>query len=475
MSTPLSAVLPGALLMLAAVAALALGLPLPTTDDLFFYGAPIQIAQGGGLENPPLRGFLEGLGTKAYHCHVPLQSWALGLWLKLWGVSSAAILGFVWTVFALGAAGLETLLRRLCWALPERLLLLLVYLTLHLVAASRPDGLALALALAGGAVLSFEDRGRFFGGSLLLGLGVLAYPMAALWGLLAAALNWLGTPREQRRPWSAFILPFAAAALLCAALFWWMLDGRLAEWLRVFQWVRAERGRPLWLMAELVAEFLTAPRRDVLFVPVLLSLPVSLFLAWRWRLRLPAQTLPTVALALLTSLGCALLYFAHASMQTAVLCGFLAAGAVVTATGSRLALTGLTGVYLCTFSLWWLQASFREVPPESERAAARTAAARAVTEKRALRVDSASARYAFDFRLPPEAYDVIYSTTARPYSPPFAQREASGETWIVARSWIRFLNRAPAATQEYPRVTIRGKGIDTLPLHPYEIVVLGPP
>lgn len=462
------------LLLLAIGAAFTLGLPLPTTDDLFFYGAPIQIAQGGGLENPPLRGFLEGLGTTAYFCHVPLHPWALGLWLKLWGVSSAAILAFVWTVYAIGAAGLEILLRRLRWALPERLLLLLVYLTLHLVSASRPDGLALALALSGGAVLSFDHRGRFFAGSLLLGFGVLAYPMAALWGLLAAALNWLGTLPAQRRPWSAFALPFAAAAIICAALFWWMLDGRLAEWLRVFQWVRAERGRPLWLMAQLVAEFLAAPRRDVLLVPVLFCLPVSLLLAWRWRQRLPAQTLPTVALALLTSLGCALLYFAHSSMQTSILCGFLAAGAVITATGSRLALAGLTGVYLCTFSLWWLQAGFRQEPPAAERAAARAAAARAVAEKRALRIDSASARYAFDFRLPPEAYDVIYSTTARPYAPPFAQREAAGETWILARSWIRFLNRAPAAAQEYPRVTIRGRAIDPLPLHPFEIVVLAP-
>lgn len=461
------------LLLLAAVAAaLGLGLPLPTTDDLFFYGAPFRIAEGGGLENPPLRGFLAGLGTQAYFCHVPLHAWTLGLWLKVWGVSTFSVLAFAWATFAVGGASLLVWLRRLGWELPERLLLLLVYLTLHLVAGSRPDGLALALALAGAAVISFESRGRFFLGALLLGGGVLAYPMAALWGLFFAALTWLATPPAKRLRWPALLLPFAAASLVWAGLFWLMVDGRVGEWLRVFQTVRGMRARPPSLILQIIGEFLHSPRKEALLVPVLCCLPLSLALAWLWRQRLPALTLPTVGLAVLTSLGCALLYFAASSTQTAIFCGFLAAGAIVTATRSRLGLAALVGIYACTFSLWWLQAGLRREPAEAERSAAREAARRALSEKRTLRIDSSSARYAFDFRLPPEAFDLIYSTAKPPYTPPFRDRAAAAETWIVARSWIRFLNNPPPAVQEYPRVTIRGKPIETLPLHPFEIVVL---
>lgn len=464
------------LLLAAAAAALTLGLPLPTTDDLFFYGAPIRLAEGGGLANPPLRGFLQGMGTEAYFCHLPLHAWILGFWLKLWGVSAASLLGFAWATFALGAPCLLVLLRRLGWRREEQVLLLLVYFTLHFASASRPDGLALALALAGAAALSFESRGRLFLGAWLLAAGVLAYPMAAIWGLLFAALRWVTTPSATRLPWAAFVVPVGLAAVLWAGLFWGMVDGRVGEWWRIFQATRAERGRPLWLIAEMVGDFLRNPRKDVLCVPALLCLPVALVLAWRSRG--VGLAFPTAALALLASLGCGLLYFAHSALQTAIFCGFLGAGAVVAAAGPlgrSLGLLALTGSYVVTFSLWWTQAAFRQEPPEAERAAARTAAALAVAEKRPLRVDSASARYAFDFRLPPEAFDVIYSTFQRPYSPEFASRETGRETWIVARSWIRFLFHAPAELRQYPSLTIRGRNIDTVPLRPYEIVVLAPP
>ncbi|MBS0659000.1 MAG: hypothetical protein JSR82_12235 [Verrucomicrobia bacterium] len=462
---------PGLLLLLALVAAVVLGLPLPSTDDLFFYGAPLQIAEGGGLTNPPLRGFLQGLGTDAYFCHVPLHPWALGLWLKMWGVSTASILGFAWATGALGAVSLSVWLRRLGWDLPERLLLLLVYVTLHFAAGSRPDGLALSLALAGGAALSFRSPLRCFLGLLLLGGGVLAYPMAALWGLCFAGLIWLATPAAERLTWRMLLLCASGAALLCGALFWWLLDGRVAEWLQVFQTVRGLRSRPPGLILQMIGEFLRSPRKEALLVPVLLCYPLALLLAWRMRAQLPRLTLPTVLVALATALGCGLLYFAAAALQTSIFCGFLAAGAIVTATRSRLGLAALTGIYLVAFSLWWTQSLLRQEPAEQERSAARAAAERAENAGRPLRIDAATARYAFDFRLPKSAYDLFYSTAEPPYSPLFATRSQRSETWIVARSWIRYLNQPPASILDYPRVTLRGRPVDTLPLHPYEIVV----
>lgn len=463
--------IPAVALLLALIAALALGLPLPTTDDLFFYGAPIHLGQGGGLENPPLRGFLQDLGTESYFCHVPLHPWALGLWLRLWGVSTASILGFAWATGALGAAGLWHWLRRLGWARPERWLLLLVYVTLHFAAASRPDGLAWALALAGGAIISFEKRARFFLGLLLLGGGVLAYPMAALWGLFLAGLMWWATPAERRLPLATLLLPTLAAGLIWAGLFWWMIDGRLAEWLRVFQSVRGLRSRPPGLILQMVGEFLRSPRKEALLVPALLCLPLALAVAWLARRSLSAMALPTAAAALVTSLACGLLYFAASALQTSIFLGFLAAGAIVTSLGSRLGLAGLIGIYLCSFSLWWTQNLLRQVPEEKECVAAQAAAQRATQSGRPLRIDSATARYAFDFRLPPGTYDLFYSTGTPPFSPVFSSRRERSETWIVARSWIRYLHAPPPEIQTYPRIEFRGKPIDTLPRHPFEIVV----
>jgi hypothetical protein len=65
-----------------------LGFPFPFLDDLFYTGTALNLAQGGGLENP----LLEHFGP--FYFYPPGYAFFLAGWLKLFGISSAAIIVF---------------------------------------------------------------------------------------------------------------------------------------------------------------------------------------------------------------------------------------------------------------------------------------------------------------------------------------------------------------------------------------------
>lgn len=68
------------------------GFPFPHPDDQAFVGAALNLAQGGGLVNALLE------QHTSYSAYPPVYSYCLALWLKIFGISSAAVVAYSFTL-----------------------------------------------------------------------------------------------------------------------------------------------------------------------------------------------------------------------------------------------------------------------------------------------------------------------------------------------------------------------------------------
>ncbi len=64
------------------------GFPFPYVDDGLFTGAALNLAAGGGLENPLLE------STGPYYLYPPFYDFFLGQWLKVAGISATSVIAF---------------------------------------------------------------------------------------------------------------------------------------------------------------------------------------------------------------------------------------------------------------------------------------------------------------------------------------------------------------------------------------------
>ncbi len=88
----------------------ALGEPLPFSDDLFLTGAAINMAAGHGFTNPFCPEYYT-LGSTQFYYYLPLHSYILAGWIKLFGLSRSSLAFFQCTASALACFGLWRVMR----------------------------------------------------------------------------------------------------------------------------------------------------------------------------------------------------------------------------------------------------------------------------------------------------------------------------------------------------------------------------
>jgi hypothetical protein len=211
--------------------------PKPIYDDLFYTGSSLNLAQGGDLANPLLA--RQGFPSHYFFLYPPLQSYVTAGWLKIFGISAAAVTALpIFLYFVITAATVAILRKHesprwLEWLVP------LGVAVAFLPAGLRPEPLATALAMAGFALLECGPRRAvsFFPGFLLLFLGASASPRITPFpAALAVFICWrLWPERGDRSPgrWN-FLLAAALALALAGFSFLWMIHFQLREFLLVF-------------------------------------------------------------------------------------------------------------------------------------------------------------------------------------------------------------------------------------------------
>lgn len=217
-----------------------LGYPRPNSDDLFFIGAGLHMAQGGDLVNPLLE--RQNFPSEWYFCQPPGHSYALAGWLKIFGISSGSLIAFQVGAYVLISWSTIGLLRR---GKAPKLLELLVPLgvaTATLPIGLRAEPLSIALTMAGLVVHAWlwrRDVAIFFGFlSMFLGALVAARvaPLSAAVALASFVQLW-----RSGIPMGRLALLAGASGLLTVLGFCLMIDFRLAEFLHTFQFHAAGR------------------------------------------------------------------------------------------------------------------------------------------------------------------------------------------------------------------------------------------
>jgi len=394
--------------------------PKPGSDDLFYLGASLNLADGGDFSNPLI--VRQEFPSHFFFVYPPLHSFALAGWLKMFGINSAAMTAYA--IFSCLVVSIATIfiLRRhqapawLEWLVPLGVCYGLLPLGL------RAEPFAAALVMGGFAIAEAEiSRRKAWAlgvGLLLIFLGGSAAPritiVAAALVLRAGWHAWISASRSRQR-WG-IVLCFLAAFLITGISFLLLIDFRVGEFLHTFHYFAA--GRVFGSKLRLLFAFLFGGGY------VQLSLPLLFF-----GLLIYAVTKPTDELSLTA-------YFVAATLPVAVVMGtigsgtpwwmflviFLLAGSALKRLSRSRAISLQLAIALValTINRKAIVQGYGLVSGhiKSDRGEQLAAALKfQPTPEHPIVLDGWVARYVYDYRLPPGALDLASATKFPGMSP----------------------------------------------------------
>jgi len=389
----------------------ALGFPKPFCDDLYFIGAGLNLASGGDFSNP----FLERAQFPPphhYFGHPPMLSYAVAGWLKLFGISARSLMIFQMLIYLVICRAMLAISRRhhfpplLEWLPP------LAVAGAFLTFGYRSEALAVALTLAGLALIDCGNpgRGRIFFGFWLLFLAASTASRTTFFSvslaLLALVILWCRKVSAGTLVWT-FTLALAAAF----GVFLLMIQGHFVEFWNSYVFAAYGRinGTPWRALKHYLFHL-----QGITFLPVeLLWLAALPFLP---RLRDPElrrmalfTVLPILLLILMRALGNGGIWFIYWTLFVAV-----AAWSKELSSGrARILQVIFSGVLLASNFRWLLlvtgllSGAIKDGPaaPPTLLAEARSLKS---TPGHTVLLDQETARYVFDYRIPPGFLDWNY-------------------------------------------------------------------
>jgi hypothetical protein len=394
-----------------------LGYPMPSCDDIFYAGASLHLAGTGKLSNPyvPAANFLGAADN--FFVYPPFQFFALAAWLKIVGISAAALRAYQCLAGAIASFALFDFIagtarggRAAVFAGAVSLSIALCFSNLGL----RPDFMALALFCAGLRFIKAATLPAIFVSSLLLFLSTITSATFGPFVLLVLIYGTFCSPT--RVPAPKFLARRGAillAALLVALVFLLMIDFRLPQFLDVFNRARihATFRRPFldhfqdwWLGTKYMVEVM-APYVAAIGMPIL---------TWLLRRQLGLQMTPSpvaflVLAALLTAVAVLNSGAGSRYLYLVILIEALVFAAMLPA-GKRMGWSvflGWFGFLVVIGGVAFLQVFMRPFLSQPDNVATIRAALVELQPNR-IYLDSAAAARLYDFRLPSNACDCFW-------------------------------------------------------------------
>jgi len=415
--------------------------PKPFSDDLFYCGAGLNLAAGGDLSNP----FLERhhFPSHYYFAYPPVHSYAIGGWMKLFGISALSLTGFQMLMYLLTAWATMAILRRHGVPAWLEFLVPLGVTASFLPFGLRAEPLAVALTMTGFAILEYGYSRIMpvFFAFLLMFLGGATAPRLTLYAgglvLLAGFRMW---QKATGSGWKrlSFCLPALGAISITLFIFLYMINFRLGEFWSVFH-LHASYNVGGSRIGHLKMFFFRI--LGVTQLPIYFLGPVLLLIAGRrsrdeWFYRGIFLTLAFVLYALGGAVGIGTTWYAF----LVFLCGAASISKNASYSGRILSAVGLSLVLLLANSkallnvvgIWSGEIQEDQVG-QAAAAQLRPAAGRSVL------VDRAVARYVFDYKIPAGYVDFEFSA---PF-PGFGVNDyfAVQDIYLVspaAVDWLRF-------------------------------------
>lgn len=414
------------------------GFPAPHSDDLFFGGAAIHLAQGHGLGNPWVGNWLqEHFHSDAFFVQPPYHTWTQGAWLWLVGISGGTLRAFALLWSTVGAVAVADALVR--GGVNRRSVFgaVVVWYGFILFYGLRADALGLGLIGAGHLLLVRPSTPLRIVGIWLCGLGAATHPFALTVAIPVLAAH-LGvelrmTPPERRgRRLVGAAAAATAGAILIAVLGVALIDGEIREFFRIFNHHRSLAVPDASLRWNYFSGQFLLGREALRRLPFVIGAIGLLGLAaWRG----PAAGRVRwcgLALAVMTGLGYILYaqYLARYFVFALFLLLPLAGQALKSAGWPR---SGVVILALLAFGTAtdFLALAARRLPPPPEDVTKLRAQIAADTHP-ILVLDEFSIRYLYDFRPPARTRDWQVGRPAggRPLGFSVSQKPAE-ELWVV--------------------------------------------
>jgi len=440
-----------------------------------FSGAAFEISRSGELKNSLL---VDQFGTDVFLVSPPFYAFLLGGWLRLTGVSATALLIFQHLCYFIAGHSLALwLARRHSLGRPR-------WLWPTLFAAGllgslgtmglRPEAAGFAALVLGLCLRETGPATIHVLGWVLIGSSVVIAPHMLTYAIALTAIAQWWVPPGRPTPLAQWKL-VVAAALVVVAGFLWSISGRLEEFLVALSTHATRTSLPLrdaiavsWTRTSpLLFRHLVGLTAAATFATVLLSGRIL----GRRRFLLAATA---IAVAGLTS---AILDVARDELRlfTIVMWSFVALSWFSTKP-NRLAIAQFGALALFAAVGWdqrrnWPLLSATGRPDSSSIAAAEAAVANNPDKK--LLIDSHAARYLFDYRIPPNARDWMFSRPFPRMWPDSLADHLADELWIISgeRLWMIEPQLAP---EMVPVFSLFGHTLLRFP-QAQDLVVLEPP
>lgn len=388
-----------------------LGFPQPGYDDLFYTGAALHLADGGDFSNPLLD--RQMFPSHYFYVYPPLHSFVLAQWLKIFGIHAASQTGFFMVnALVICAATLSIMRRRQAPAWAQWTVPLAVSFAFF-PCGLRPETLAVALTLAG---FDVSERAKSIGwlkciGFLLMFLGASCAPRVMFFSLALASCAGFESWRENGHNGSRQkLIVFWLGALAASGLvFLTLIQFRLHEFLQTFHFhaTRVE-GKPLAILIDYAKHILGILQWPLILLP-LAMLAISLRKPWN-RFNNAGIFILVAFVPLIATGGIGHGFIWWSMILIFIFAGSFAAGnsrSVVRIMGVMVVLALLMANRKLFANTYGIITAKINTKPSAQNA---VISAMRPGPEHPLLLDSAVARYVFDYRIPTGCFDVEFGS-----------------------------------------------------------------
>lgn len=454
------------------------GYPRPHVDDLFFTGAGVSLAEGGGYKNPWIKPWLErhNFDSEKFYVQTPFYPYLLAGWLKIFGVGSEPILALQCLAGAIGSLLLVDVLRKAGITVAMSTLMLALYITLILSFGLRPEPFGILCILA--AVLCwFTDRkifwflGCFFGACAPIFtpfLQALIIPIGVVWFAKSTEkVNWIKDATLK-------VLAFVCGTALAVLAFLISIKFEFREYLECMQAVASSRIPAFNEKIKVFFEQVNLGYEPFFRLPAALLPWICLLAAWKHRKRL--NNIKTTAIASLALAGfMALGIFSYTQQLVRYLpyVSLLISGIFITEVTRKVRIRWLqkswfTAAGLCLLPTLVFEAfhfpRFRE-HPHAEVISIREAVK---ASQKTLYLDEVAIRYFYDFRPPTGSRDWLHGRDQDSAHQSLLKDKPETVSWLVNKKKLSLY--IPDAGVTLQNVIILGKKFGSFSLDQFQVL-----
>jgi hypothetical protein len=439
-----------------------LDFPKPMIDDLFYTGAATHLAQGGDFSNPYLVNYFPG--QHFYFCYPPVHSYALAGWLKIFGVNAAAMTAFQVLMYFLMTAAVVAILHQNEAPAWLGFLVPLIAADAFIGYGLRTEPLAVALSWTGFAIIECGARRApaVFLALFLMFLAGATAPRIVFFDVgLISVVGWRlwESPGSEKRSLWQFIIAAVAALGLAVFIFLLMIHFRVAEFWAEFhehsQMVKINNGVHMGPM-QLVLIFVGA---------------IMAIFAWRYRSDRLIQICIALGAAFCLAFPTRTIGGGLGSWNALLLILFLSATVIKKAPRAvGVVLPLALGALLVWRDLptiaeaYGILSGHIEADRGNQYETARTLTS---TPEHQIFLDSAVARYCFDYRTPEGSIDFPFSEPfpmVGAVMPQLIAREKPQDIYLLSPRYRDYAERSTyLEKQPRERWTMFGSSFDKFP------------